>query len=71
MERTCINCEYFIRASSELVKDGAIGELTDAYAWGRCVNPETAKTDEQGRLKGVFQWADGCCLDFKPRAPAP
>jgi hypothetical protein len=61
MERTCINCEYFVRASSE----------ADAYAWGRCVNPETAETDGQGQLKGVFQWADGCCLDFKPRPPAP
>ncbi|HUT29946.1 MAG TPA: hypothetical protein VMX13_09150 [Sedimentisphaerales bacterium] len=56
---TCKNCEYFVQVSSERGR----------YAWGRCLNPTTADTDEQGHLRGVFQWADGSCLDFKPRSP--
>jgi len=60
MEKTCGNCEYFVQVSSE----------TGRYAWGRCVNPELAAMDENRQVKGIFRWADGGCLDFKPRRPA-
>ncbi|HUW18039.1 MAG TPA: hypothetical protein VMW16_01910 [Sedimentisphaerales bacterium] len=57
MENICQNCEYFVQVSTNQGR----------YAWGDCMNPEVAFVDETGEKKGVFRWADGSCIDFKPR----
>jgi hypothetical protein len=31
------------------------------------MNPETAVVDARGETRGVFRWADGSCMYFKPR----
>jgi hypothetical protein len=57
MENICQNCEYFVPVSVS----------SDRYAFGDCTNPQTSIVDESGSRKGVFTWADGTCLDFKPK----
>jgi len=57
MEQSCENCEYFVEVSGE----------TSEYGWGMCMKPETCVVDAEGRKKGIFQWGDGSCIDFKPK----
>ena len=58
MEQICRNCEYFVQGSTH----------SDAYTWGDCMNPETAVVDANGKTRGVFRWADGSCMYFKPKS---
>ncbi|MHC4647733.1 MAG: hypothetical protein ACYTBJ_19885 [Planctomycetota bacterium] len=56
MEQVCGNCEYFVQ----------VGSSSELEAWGDCMNPEATWVNEKGETKGVFRWADGSCMDFKP-----
>jgi hypothetical protein len=57
MEKTCENCEYFVRTSSD----------TGEYVRGKCMNPETCTVDQEGNEHGLSQWKSGTCIDFKPK----
>jgi len=57
IEQICQNCEYFVGDTSDEAE----------YAFGHCMNPETSYVGKNGKVKGVFTWADSTCIDFKPR----
>lgn len=57
MEKTCENCEYFMRMSMDIGK----------YHWGYCQKPGSGTKEMNGNKEGVFMWANKTCNDFKPR----